>query len=323
MKILLDPAEQPDHYATYREEYAGLPVAEAPWPDDAKEPRPEAGAVAWRLAGNEWDDGPDEIAGSLDWFFEHVDTAQVRALVIGQWEDCYDTGSGSIVERLVREAGRLPALRAVFLGAISPEESEISWIQQSDVTPLLEAFPKLERFEVRGGTGLELRPVRHESLRVLRVETGGLGGAFVRAVGGSDLPALELLELWFGVPHYGGDAGVGDLAGVMSGERLPALRHLRLENGEFQDDVAAALAAAPVVARLETLSLSMGLLGDEGAAALLTGQPLTHLRRLDVDHHYLSTAMMSRLRTALPGVEVVLSAPENRERAWRFVAVSE
>ncbi|MEW9547422.1 STM4015 family protein [Nonomuraea sp. NPDC050783] len=324
MEILIDPAEQPSHYETYRESYAGLPVADAPWPEDDEGPRPEAGAAAWRLSGHEWDDdGAANIAEALDWFFEHVDAERARALVVGQWEDCYEVDSSAIVARLAREAGRLPALRAIFLGAISPEESEISWIQQCDVTPLLEALPGLERFEVRGGSGLELRPFRHGALRMLRAEAGGLGGGFVRAVAGSDLPALELLELWFGVPDYGGDAGVGDLAGIMSGERLPALRHLRLQNGGFQDDVAAALAVAPVVARLETLSLSMGSLGDEGAEALLSGQPLTHLRRLDLRHHYMSREMMRRVREALPGVEVVLSEPEDRERSWRFVEVSE
>ena len=42
------------------------------------------------------------------------------------------------------------------------------------------------------------------------------------------------------------------------------------------------------MARLKTLDLSMGVLSDVGAEALLAGQPLTHLRRLDLHHHFLS-----------------------------------
>ncbi|GAA4600549.1 hypothetical protein GCM10023195_00170 [Actinoallomurus liliacearum] len=38
------------------------------------------------------------------------------------------------------------------------------------------------------------------------------------------------------------------------------------------------MASAPVVARLEVLDLSMGTLSDDGATALLSGQPLTHLK---------------------------------------------
>ncbi|TMR13056.1 leucine-rich repeat domain-containing protein [Nonomuraea turkmeniaca] len=322
---VIDHTEQPSHHESYHEEYAGLPVAHAPWLDeDGWGPQPEAGAVAWRLTGNEFDDdAPDEIEETLDWFFDHVDTTQVTALVIGQWQECYEHSSGMVVSRLAAESARLPALRAIFLGAITPEESEISWITQADITPLLEAFPKLERLEVRGGSELSLRPVRHDTLRMLRIETGGLGAGVVRAVAASDLPALELLELWLGVDRYGGDATIGDLVPILSGERLPALRHLRLQNAEFQDEIAAAVAAAPIVARLESLSLSMGALTDVGVEALLSGQPLTHLRRLDLDHNFLSSAMMERMAKALPTVDVVLTGNDRVDGAWRFVAVSE
>ncbi|MEV4110972.1 STM4015 family protein [Nonomuraea sp. NPDC049695] len=316
--------DYPSSWDRYQSAYAGLPVAEAPW-DEKNGPQPDAGSVAWRLSANSWDGG--RIAEHLDWFFERVDTAKVTAIVIGGWEDCYTESSAPIVRRLADEAGRLPELRSLFFGAIASEEAEISWIQQSDITPLLEAYPKLERLEVRGGSGLRLSPVRHESLKVLRFETGGLPGEVVRGVAASDLPALEQLELWLGVPDYGGDSGVSDVDPILRGERLPALRHLGLQDSEIQDDLAAAVAAAPIVARLETLSLSMGVLTDAGAEALLSGQPLTHLRALDLHHHYLSEAMMQRVTEALPGVRVDVSEQEDGDEddgeTWRYVAVSE
>ena len=40
-------------------------------------------------------------------------------------------------------ADRLPALEALFLGDITFEQQEISWIQQSDISPLFLAFPRL------------------------------------------------------------------------------------------------------------------------------------------------------------------------------------
>ncbi|MEV4325640.1 STM4015 family protein [Microbispora rosea] len=193
----------------------------------------------------------------------------------------------------------------------------------ANVRALLEAFPRLERLEVRGGTGLELRPVRHESLRVLRFETGGLPAEVVRAVGACDLLALERLDLWLGVQDYGGNATVADLAPILSGERLPTLRHLGLQDSEIQDEIVAAVASAPVVARLESLALSMGVLTDAGAEALLGGQPLTHLHTLDLHHHFLTDAMAARVAEALPGVEVDLSRREKPVHDWRYVAVSE
>ncbi|MFI7697802.1 STM4015 family protein [Nonomuraea sp. NPDC049480] len=310
----------------YRRHYAGLPLAHLT--DSPKADPPPGGAVAWRISASEWGPGGHKnIEDAFDAFFDEADASLVTAIVIGEWEECYQKPSDGIVERLAEEAARLPALRALYLGAISQEQAEISWIQHCDVTPLLEAYPRLERFEVRGGSGLQLRPIRHEALRMLRIEAGGLDGSVVRAVAGSDLPALEHLELWLGVDEYGGTTTIADLDPILRGERLPALRHLGLQNSEIQDDIAAAVASAPVVARLETLALSMGVLTDQGAEALLTGQPLTHLRHLDLHHHYLADEMMRRMAEALPRVEVDLSEQEEPDEddgeVWRYVAVSE
>lgn len=90
-----------------------------------------------------------------------------------------------------------------------------------------------------------------------------------------------------------------------------------------------ALADAPVVDRLESLDLSLGTLGDEGMAALLAGRPLTHLRKLDLHHHFLSNEMIARLRAALPGVDIDLSdvqkadSPSTWNPSGRYIAVSE
>ncbi|MFI7029751.1 STM4015 family protein [Microbispora rosea] len=307
-----------DEEHQYEDTYAGLPVIEMVPHHDVE--IPDAGAVALLIScgWGDWD-----LDEAFDALLNGVDTAKVPALVIGDWEDCYETSSEHIVGRLADAAARFPGLRSLFLGAISSDQAEISWIQQSDVTPLLEAFPRLERLEVRGGTGLELRPVRHESLRVLRFETGGLPAEVVRAVGACDLLGLERLDLWLGVQDYGGNATVADLAPILSGERLPALRHLGLQDSEIQDEIVAAVASAPVVARLESLALSMGVLTDAGAEALLGGQPLTHLHTLDLHHHFLTDAMAARVAEALPGVEVDLSRREKPVDDWRYVAVSE
>ncbi|MFI0448590.1 STM4015 family protein [Actinomadura sp. 6N118] len=303
------------------EEYAGLPVAGFTEETAPDADLPKAGEVAW-MVRTSFDENPfDDVFAA---FLERVDTTEVTALIIGYWGASYDAEAADPVALLTGAADRFPKLRALFLGDITGEESEISWIEHSDVSPLLAAFPLLERFEVRGGAGLLLEPFRSDVLRVLRFESGGLPASVVRAVGASDLPNLEELDLWLGVDEYGGDTTVADLAPVLSGERLPALRRLGLEDAEIQDEIAAAVAGAPVVARLESLSLAMGMMTDDGAESLLSGQPLTHLKRLDLHHHFLSDAMMERVRAALPGVEVDLSEQETPEDDdWRYVAVSE
>ncbi|MBG0817623.1 STM4015 family protein [Planomonospora sp. ID82291] len=300
--------------------YAGLPIAHAPDKDGGE--LPPADRVAWRVSAAVYD-SEESFEERFARFLTAVDTTRVKAVIVGGWAEAYDDDSSAVVGLLTENAARFPELRSLFLGAMASEECEISWIRQSDVTPLLEAFPKLERLEVRGGSGLELRPVRHEALRVLRFETGGLPAGVVRAVGACEFPALEYLELWLGVSDYGGDATVADLEGVLSGDRLPALRHLGLQDSEIQDEVAAAVASAPVVARLESLALSMGTLSDAGAEALLAGQPLTHLKKLDLYHHYLSEAMAERIRRALPEAEIDLAERGDPGDEWRYVAVGE
>ncbi|WP_433789878.1 hypothetical protein [Actinoplanes sp. CA-252034] len=145
----------------------------------------------------------------------------------------------------------------------------------------------------------------------------------VRAVAASDLPNLTRLELWLGVNEYGGDARADDLAPILAGRSLPALTYLGLRNAEIAEEVATAVAAAPVVARLTDLDLSMGVLGDTGAETLLAGQPLTHLRRLDLSHHFMSTEMAQRMIDELPGVEVDVSDPQQEEEWGRYTAVAE
>ncbi|MER5421892.1 STM4015 family protein [Streptosporangium roseum] len=305
-----------DMAGAHRVTYAGLPVA---GPDAIVGSSPDPRKFAWPL----YDGDPQRendgagFADGLEELLGRVDGSRIQAIVV------IGSSLSNAPGVLAANAHRLPRLRSLFLGFVEPEHWEISWIQQGDITPVLEAFPRLERLDVRGSEGLRLRPVRHASLKVLRFESGGLPGHVVRAVGESELPCLEHLEVWLGVSQYGGDATVGDLRGILSGSGLPALRRLGLRDSEIQDEVAAAVASAPVGARLEALSLSMGALTDAGAESLLSGQPFTHLRHLDLHYHFLTDDMAARVRLALPGVEVDLSEPQPSLDEWRYVAVSE
>ncbi|NJQ17375.1 STM4015 family protein [Streptomyces bohaiensis] len=267
------------------------------------------GSVAWRVHVDPYGDEEEAFTEAFGRFRETVELEQVSALVIGSWGEVYDSDSSQVVESILAVKDRLTSLRALFIGDLVLEEAEISWIEQSDLTPLLEAFPALEVLGIRGGTDLVLKPVEHAALRTLLIETGGLPGEVARAVGDSRFPALERLELWIGQESYGCTTTTEHLAGVLAGTRLPALHHLGLRNADEQDAVAAAVAAAPVVRQLRTLDLSMGALTDAGADALLAGQSLAHLRSLDLSYHYLSDDGVARVQAAMDaaGVAVDLS----------------
>ncbi|TDQ53786.1 STM4015 family protein [Actinorugispora endophytica] len=291
----------------YRARREGMPEPEEPGPDEALDAAlADPGSAAWRLRVSSYD--PREpFEEYLARFLAEVDTAEVGALVIGCWGDTAEkTLGGRVRDALLARADRFPALRSLFFGEFLSEEAEISWIRQTDVTPLLEGFPSLEEFTVRGGTGLGFHPVRHGGLRGLVVQTGGLPKEVTAGILASDLPALEYLELWLGVGHYGGDTSTGTLAPLLSGAALPELCHLGLRDAERTDDLVRALADAPVLEGLRSLDLSMGTLTDTGARAVADSPAFRGLSRLDLSHHFLSRDRAATLPSALPGVEVVL-----------------
>ena len=201
-------------------EFAGRPVVVF---EPSAELRADPGAVAWRLTAD-YESSTEDFARLVEEFLGKVDPASIQALIIGQWGSAYEEEAP--VELLVGLAPRLTGLRALFLGEMTFEECEISWIKQTDVTPLLVAYPELEILRVRGADGLVISPTRHPALRELAFESGGLPATVVRAVAECDLPALTHLELWLGTDEYLGDATVDDLAPILAGTRLPELGYL-------------------------------------------------------------------------------------------------
>ena len=319
----------------YRSEFAGLPVVDFPFRLGDPLPEVEPDAVAWRvrlqisMPGENYEDFTERFEA----FLAQVDVSRVRALIIGMTTYMEQFDSDLAVRLLVEHAADFPNLRAIFLAEVVTTDAEVSWLNHLDLMPVLESYPLLEQFQVRGGEDdwnpdlHAVRPFKHEALRTLVFESGGLSPATVRAIGESELPAIEHLEFYLGDEAYGGGTTVEELAWLFDGERFPALRHLGLRDAPNADEIAAALAHAPVVPRLTTLDLSLGALGDEGAAALLAGQPLSHLRKLDLHHHFLSEEMTHRLRDTLPGVDLDLGARQEPE-SWgdeqgRYIAVSE
>ncbi len=314
------------------EEFAGLPVRDFDPDEGVTDPTGTAyrltmqgasnfTAILGRFFGRA--QGGATFAGPLSRLLDDPASREVVAIVIGAWDQIdHDLGSQQIANALIAARDRLPALKALFLGDITFEECEISWIRQADVTPLLEAYPRLEHLRLRGADGLALGKVHHESLKTLIIESGGLPGSVVRSVGSADFPNLEHLELWLGSENYGGDATIDDLAPILSGAAFPRLKYLGLRDSEQADAVATALADAPILRRIETLDLSLGNLGDEGAVALISGGNLSGLKRLDIHHHYVSDEVIDGLKDT--GVELI--ADERRELTdddERYIAVAE
>ena len=268
--------------------------------------------------------GPEPLTwtGKFERFLAQPGVNQVEGLIVGDWNEAAQCDSAFVIAAIADARTRLAGLKAVFLGDITMEECEISWIQQANVSPLIQALPRLEYFGVRGGESLRVEPLRHDHLRHLVIQTGGLDAAVVEGICRSQLPALEHLELWLGTDYYGANVEIRHLQPILEGKVFPQLRYLGLSNSDKQDEIAAAVAGAPVLGSLRTLDLSKGTLTDAGAGALEQSQAIHRLEKLDLHYHYLSEAKMKAL--AALGIPVDVSerqVPE--EEDYRYVAVGE
>jgi hypothetical protein len=155
------------------------------------------------------------------------------------------------------------------------------------------------------------------------METGGMDVSVIRSVCTSKFPNLEYLELWLGTEQYGATYTVADLQPILSGRLFPKLKYLGLRNCERADELAGVVVNSPLLTRIETLDLSLGVLTDEGARSLLMLPLNTTLKKLNLHYNYISADLAKQLK-ALP-LAVDVSKPSNMEEddEWRFVAVGE
>lgn len=277
------------------------------------DPLPDVETTVPRLAA---DDGA-RWAAALAALLTLPGAGRLRGLVVGD----HANRSAAVVAALAAAAPSLPDLHVLFFGDITQEESEISWVESADLSPLLAAFPGLTHLGVRGTAGLSFGRLALPRLEWLAVQGNATPGEVVREVARADLPALRHLELYLGEEGWGGDSTPEDLSPLFGGEAFPALRSLGLRNAEQADELAGLLASSPLLGRLETIDFSLGTLSDEGANALAGSPDLREGTRLVVHHHFLSGGAIERL--VARGVDVDHDDGYGDERDWRFVAITE
>lgn len=297
----------------YTEKFFGLPIVDFRHGDTVNRRD-----CVYRLAQETYD-AEESQRELLDGFLAQVDPQTLEALVIGPWSEASSDGPSEFLEGLIQH--RLPALKALFVGDMTYEDCEMSWIIQTDYAPLLAAYPNLEVLRIRGTNELKLPRLSLPNLRELAIESGGLPSDIVRTIGDSALPALKKLELWLGDEGYGFDGDLSTYKDLLTKIQPQRLEYLGLRNSEISDQLAGHLAQQSWLGSLHTLDLSMGTLGDDGAKALLASQYLKGLKLLDVRHHYISKRVVEQLQ-ALPLI-LEIDEAEEEDDGDRYVQVSE
>jgi len=251
-----------------------------------------------------------------------ADGEKLSILTIGDWGQAYENSPDSFLESLISHKDSFPNLTKLFIGDMGFEECEVSWINQTNLSPLLAAFPNLQSLSIKGSQELSLEPLVHEKLQELVIICGGLPKSVLEEITSAKLPELKKLELYLGVDDYGFDGGIEDVMPLLQGDLFPKLTYLGLKDSEIQDEIAIAIADAPILDQLEILDLSYGTLSDEGGKALLASERVKKLKHLNLSYHYMSDELLLRWKQAGLSVDVT-DQQETDEDDWRYPFLTE
>jgi hypothetical protein len=283
---------------------------------------PETTVYRLRVDYDSFSDGL-KIPALLADFCKDPNASKVQELVIGAFD--FDGGdSKEVIAALAEASSKLSNLKVLFIGDITYEENEISWIIQCDVSAVLRSYPELEYFGIRGGNSLSFGgQLKHNKLKNLVIESGGLPANVIEEVSQATLPNLEHLELWLGSDNYGFSSTVEDFATIINGKNFPKLRYLGLRDSEISDDLAKAISQSTILNQLESLDLSLGTLGDEGAKALISNPAIRKLKTLDLHYHFISDSVCTQLMQL--GINNVNLDKQNKadEDGSRYISVAE
>lgn len=273
------------------------------------------------LSGDEiYDEGRD-CAYLVEKILKDEHLAELKYLTIGcfgGWED----GCQPILNMIAENKEKFQQAEYLFVGDMDYEECEVSWIIQGNYEKIYDALPNLKTLKIKGSNDLSLGKLKHDKLEHLEIICGGLGQDVIKEISKGELPNLKTLILYMGVEDYGYDGTADDLKPLMSKELFPNLSHLGLVDSEEQDEITKLVLESDILPQLSVLQLCYGTLSDAGGQMILDGEDkISHLKLLDLEHHYMSEGMMKNLEK-LP-VSVNLADAKGEDDEYRYPMLTE
>ncbi len=281
--------------------------------------------------------GSDTFESKWSSLLESPCINEVEALVFGMTD--WDM---QLIPIIANAKDKLENLKAIFIGDIEDSECMISSLPcYGDISPILESYDRLEFLQMRCNQGRNARtgeklhegfkfcqPLKHDRLKILRIESSGLNHQTLLDINQLNLPSLEYLELWLGSPEYGANSSIADLMPMISSEKLLQLKYLGLKNCDYTDDIAFALAKLPCLENLIELDLSMGTLGDDGLLVLLNSPTIEYVDTLNISENFITKGFIERmLRTFEFNCNLVVDRQqcgyESIPQSERYCSVSE
>ena len=128
----------------------------------------------------------------LDKILKDKHLSEYKQITIGCWD--YEGGDCSaLLQGMIENKEKFAQIEGLFWGDIEQEEQEISWIEQADLSPLLDSMPKLKDLKIKGTNNLRLGKTSRPELRSLEIISGGMPTEVVEDIFASDFPNLEKL----------------------------------------------------------------------------------------------------------------------------------
>ncbi len=200
---------------------------------------------------------------------------------------------------------------------------DVSQTNVGRVAKLWKAMPDLRELGLEGGAA-ELGIIVAPKLQSFAFRCA-ITPENVTSISTAKWPLLERLEVWFGSPHYGATYSVTDMMTVAE-SAPPTVKHLKLMNSLFTDELIPLLVKWKGLAGLETLDLSLGCLSDAGAEVLAkNAKAFSHLKVLNLSRSCLTDKGVARVKKVCKEVRVDDQEPGRNEGGLedRYVAVSE
>jgi uncharacterized protein (TIGR02996 family) len=192
----------------------------------------------------------------------HPSARFIRHLVLGPLGDHTAFNYAPLVAAIADAAP--PLLAELGVGDFTPRDTTLSFTRIGNATPLVKALPALRRLVLRGGVLSFSAALRHDRLEELAIETTDARALFVKLANGR-VPALRSLSI--AAPDL--DPTATELAHLLSGQHAPSLRRLALRDTVHTARLLDAILLAPQFAKLESLALTGGDLGDAAVPGLV------------------------------------------------------
>ena len=240
----------------------------------------------------------------LDKILKDKHLSEYKQITIGCWDYEGDDCS-ALLQGLIENKDKFAQIEGLFWGDIEQEEQEISWIEQADLSPLLDSMPKLKDLKIKGTNNLRLGRTSRPELRSLEIISGGM--------------PTEVVD-------YGFEGDIEIFRPLFSKERFPKLTYLGLVNSEEQDSIVEMFLESDILPQLETMDISAGTLKDEGAQLLLDNMDkIAHLKFINMRYNYLSKDMKKQLQNLPMKIDIAETeeADEYDGELWYYPMITE